>query len=63
MVKGYLRPSCLSQDLHHYVLRMDEWFEIRELPILVVVWWSTCGIEIIEYLHSDDAKDIKEEEK
>ena len=38
VIKGELRPSCLSKHLHHDVLGVDEGLEIRELPILVI-----CG--------------------
>ena len=63
MVVSDLRPSGLSEDLHHYVLGMYKVLEVPELLVLVVVRHSKGIVEVIEDLHAHDAVDVKEEDE
>ena len=61
MIKGYLRPSCLSQDLYHNVLCVDDSLEIGKLLILVVARLARNIINAVKDLHANNGVDIEEE--
>lgn len=63
VVKGELRPSCLSQHHDHYVLWMNETCKVRELLILIVGRKASSIIEIIEEFHTNNTVYVEEEEE
>ncbi len=63
VIEGNHRPACLCHDLNHNILSLYEGFKGRVLLVHVIGWGSVQRDGVVEKLHADDGKDIKEEEK
>lgn len=65
VIKSYIRPSSLSQNLHHDVLWVNEGIEVRKLDLIVVlsIIINLVILGVIKDLHSQDTEHKEEEKK